>query len=93
MRYNEIMLLEKELKKFLNLNTSVIEDSLKRSFFYYEFIKVDSVEIDDNEFRASCYLNSGCGVTHSPYLPIPKEFMRIIKLNKIKNSISNRSNK
>ena len=83
--------LEIKLKDFLIKNPSILEDSIKKSLLNYDFIKVDSVEIDDEYFSCCCYIYDGGGRSISPFLPIPIDFLRSVKLNKIKERICSKS--
>lgn len=76
--------IELKLKEYLSKNPEVIEKSLKDNFYHYDFIKVDSVEIEDDFFSAYCQIIEGnrCG-SNSPFLPIPKKFLRKNKLEQI----------
>lgn len=76
--------IELKLKEFLSKHPEIIEDSLKQSSLYFDIIKVNNVEIDDNFFRATVQIleksSSNC---ISPFIPIPKNFLRKYKLIEI----------
>ena len=76
--------IELKLRDYLNENKEVIQKSLTDSFFNYERIIITEVEIDDNYFNAHVITmyNSSCA-SISPFLPIPQNFLRKTKLEKI----------
>lgn len=79
---------ELELKEYLNKHTNVIEKSLKQSYLFYDTIKVNEVEIDDDFFSAKVQiLKNSTSNCISPYIPIPKKFLRKIKLEKLNENI------
>lgn len=89
MTWEETYKWELELKDYLNNHTEVIEKSLEKTpWMTYDFIKVNRVDIylgaDDNEFIAHCQLIEGLPYIISPYLPIPKQFLRKMKLKSLK---------
>lgn len=76
--------IELKLRDYLNENSEVIKKSLTDNFFNYERIIITEVEIDDNYFNAHVITmnNSSCA-SISPFLPIPQNFLRKTKLDKI----------
>ena len=76
---------ELKLKEYLYNHTDIIEKSLNS--IYYDFIKINSVEIDNEYFSATCQTIKGLPDGISPFLPIPKKFLRKIKLEKINKHI------
>lgn len=80
--------IELELKKYLNNHIEIIEKSLKQSYLFYDTIKVNEVEIDDDFFSAKVQtLKNSTSNCISPYIPIPKKFLRKIKLEKLNENI------
>lgn len=76
--------IELKLKDYLSENIEVIEESLKNSWSYYDFIIVSEVEIDEDYFQAHCLtIKNMSSPSISPFLPIPKKFLRKIKLEQI----------
>ena len=76
--------IELKLKEYLLKNTEIIEESLKSNYLNYDFIKVNSIEIENDEFSVKCQIIKGmsCDIT-STFIPIPKKFLRKYKLEKI----------
>ena len=81
---NEI---ELKLKEYLSKHPGVIIKSLKDSLLYYEFIKINSVEIDGDYFSVKCQTIKGLSDNISPWFPIPIKFLRKIKLEIINKNI------
>jgi hypothetical protein len=77
--------IELQLKDYLNKNNEIIKKSLESNFMNYDFIKINKVEIEyDKWFMVYCQLIEGVSGDAISFLPIPKIFLRKMKLNKIK---------
>ena len=80
--------IELKLKEYLTKNPDIIIESLKDSFMYNGYLKINSVEIEDNYFSVRCQTIKNLGDSISPYISIPIKFFRKIKLENIKKSVS-----
>jgi hypothetical protein len=80
--------IELKLKDYLSKHPKIIEDSLKYSFLTYNTIVVTDVEIEDEKFSAKCIIIKDTLPAVSPFLPIPKKFLRNIKILKINENIT-----
>ena len=77
--------IELELIKYLNKHPEIIKKSLDDSYLYYDTIKVNKVEIEDGGiFLIHCQTLKKSRCDSISTLPIPKKFLRKIKLNQIK---------
>jgi hypothetical protein len=81
--------IELKLKEYLSRHPDIIIESLKDNFMYNDYLKINSVEIEDEYFSVKCQtIKNLSGDSISPFLPIPISFLRKIKLESIKKSVS-----
>ena len=78
--------IELKLKEYLSKYPDVIIQSLKDNFMYNGYLKINSVEIDGEYFSAAGQTIKGLPDGISPFLPIPKKFLRKIKIENIENN-------
>lgn len=76
--------IELQLKDYLNKNPEIIKKSLDENYLHYDFIKVNDVKIENDNFMLYCQLIENVSNSIS-FLPIPEKFLRKMKLNKIKS--------
>ena len=76
--------IELKLKDYLDINDNIIKESLNNSStLRYDFIKITAVEINGDRFSVHCQIDGVKSDSISPFLPIPKKFLRKMKLNKL----------
>lgn len=76
---------ELELKKYLDKHPEIIKKSLDENYLHYDTIKVSRVEIEDDTcFMLYCRILKQSRCDSICTLPIPKKFLRKMKLNQIK---------
>jgi hypothetical protein len=83
--------IELKLKDYLSKDSSIIEKSLKNSFFNFDCIIVTEVEIGqflsgtEEYFQVHCITMKGMSSpTISPWIEIPIKFLRKNKLQKLR---------
>ena len=76
--------LERDFCIWLNKNPKIIKESLDKTLYNYDYIKITYVELIESNKRFFCHVKyCALDVAVSPYLETPKEFLRVKKLERI----------
>jgi len=73
--------IDEKLLKYLKDNPKIIKESLDNSFRWYDYIKILEVSIDSDYEKFDVAVETYEGGRCSTWLPMPKKFLRKLKLN------------